>query len=272
MGQSCSAVNYKPRTNTWVLRNCTLPPPQPIWKIKGWEGYFITSGIKWSGPSALIFSDSQCSVLGTFGVSLKYCKMKCEDMENCNALNYRGGMQGCVLRKCPYPIPQPNWDLGGEGRSGEKKWESFHIESGVPKEAVGITRFQLYRKESINSTITLFFKDQMIERPLAKWGHRNICSDPKETELNIFVKKEKEVEGISQHKIKEMENKIETLQLEKRKDKNKIIKMAKIIELKKDLIKSLRIKVKKQNCVSTDTSDTTSSILQSPEDEQDVSK
>merc|ERR1711971_899089 len=136
----------------------------------------------------------------------------------------------------------------------------------------GITRFQLYRKESINSTISLFFEDKIIDRPLAKWGHRNICSDPKETELNISVKKEKEEEGISKQKIKEMENKIETLQLEKRKDKNQIIKMAKIIEVKKDLIKALRIKVKKQNCLSTDTRDTTSSILQSPEDEQDVSK
>ena len=68
--------------------------------------FFISAKFQLTSKE-LIWEDEQCKNIG-FGPSndiLQDCKNTCLEIQECNAINFN--WNGCVLRACPYPIPEP---------------------------------------------------------------------------------------------------------------------------------------------------------------------
>lgn len=58
----------------------------------------------------LPWGKNQCPLLASYSsVELKDCKRRCQDLPECNAINYAARGGHCVLLGCPLPLPQPQW-------------------------------------------------------------------------------------------------------------------------------------------------------------------
>jgi hypothetical protein len=74
------------------------------------KGSACTSSSCWHrSQSGQAFNDTQCANVGVSQQSsVTACQTRCLQQSRCNAINYDGSANGCVLRACPLPIPQPS--------------------------------------------------------------------------------------------------------------------------------------------------------------------
>ena len=77
--------------------------------------------IDWTGPSPKIWSNSQCQNLGNFAYNLDNCKRTCLETSGCNAMN--ANPDGCSLRGCPWPVPEPSEDY--------ENYEGYYATTGI---------------------------------------------------------------------------------------------------------------------------------------------
>ena len=70
------------------------------------------------GPFEKIWNDAQCPNIGHGPDNLQDCQDVCLKNPSCTAINF---FDGCVLRACPTPIPDPVWEYaaGQEGYTVE---------------------------------------------------------------------------------------------------------------------------------------------------------
>ena len=71
----------------------------------------------WCGPTALIWNDASCPLLGSAGngsqAKIADCEAACLKIPHCNAINFNTGHgtgDRCQLRRCDKPVP-PTWNV-----------------------------------------------------------------------------------------------------------------------------------------------------------------
>ena len=72
---------------------------------------------QWCGPTALIWNDASCPLLGSAGngsqAKIADCEAACLKIPHCNAINFNTGHgtgDRCQLRRCDKPVP-PTWNV-----------------------------------------------------------------------------------------------------------------------------------------------------------------
>ena len=78
-------------------------------KSKTYNLWHFFLGIVWSKAYSKIWSDHQCKNLKNIICALAECKRKCEETAGCNVINHDESSNITSLRKCPIPIPRPEW-------------------------------------------------------------------------------------------------------------------------------------------------------------------
>jgi len=123
----CSAVNTNEDESRCEMWQCPHPVPEPSEVYDGWCGYkriVVPVGpiSGYDGPSALIWSLNQCTVIAVYDASEVYCAQYCQEAASCNAFIHTVGGNGCEIFQCPYHLPQPSSFL--EGWVGYKKLDA----------------------------------------------------------------------------------------------------------------------------------------------------
>ena len=72
----------------------------------------IPLGMLWLGPTRYLWSEKLCgSLQNNSQKSLEDCKLACENLESCNAIEYKKPEnrenQPCYLKNCTFPVPAP---------------------------------------------------------------------------------------------------------------------------------------------------------------------
>ena len=93
------------------------------------------------------FNDTQCANVGiSQQSSVAACQTKCLQQPRCNAINYDGTGNSCVLRSCPLPIPQPSPSAFGPS------WAAWSWNGTTPR---GGSEVQIWSRPLANGDVAV---------------------------------------------------------------------------------------------------------------------